>query len=204
MACSKIHIDVCARSCDFSGLPTPSFSLLDRNPEVYESPARLPYSSIGPVGIDSIGSLSGYVQHYDDDGRKTIYALTCRHVVDPNCSFDNKPSVAGTIKRQVISPAAADHANSQVTIADVIAELKFTSIGTTVSKNEIYGLEQTLEKAKLYNTELGYVHTTSGSGRLLPQSQSRSDWATISITNPAIPAENKVCELLVKVSKLSC
>ncbi len=147
--------------------------------------------------------MSGYVQHCDEDGRKTVYALTCRHVVDPNCSFDNKPYAEGAIKRQVACPAVGDHANTQVTITDVIAELRFTHIGTTVSQSEIYGLEQTLEKAKLFDTELGYVHTTSGSGRLLPQSQSRSDWATISITNPAIPAENKVCELPLKGPKLS-
>ncbi|RDL37159.1 Uncharacterized protein BP5553_04592 [Venustampulla echinocandica] len=177
-----VHIDVCHPLESSSSLATISFSLLDRNPEVYHSSARLPYSSVGLVQSEYIGTLSGYIKHRDKDGRDTVYALTCRHVIDPHSAFRNACQ-ATPAHLSVTCPAASDHNKTLETITTDIA------IGARPSQREI--LEQTLQSAKEYNIAFGDVVATSGTGRLLPHFQGRSDWAIISITNQDIMAENK-------------
>jgi hypothetical protein len=171
-----------------SSLATSPFCLLDRNPEVYDSSARLPYSSVGLVQSDYIGTLSGYIQHRDNDGRDTVYALTCRHAIDPHYALRNAGEITPTLL-SVTCPAASDHNKTIETITTDIA------IDARPSQREIASLEQTLENAKEYNIALGDVVATSGTGRLLPNFQGRSDWAIISITNHEIITENKVCSL---------
>ncbi|CZR51507.1 uncharacterized protein PAC_01384 [Phialocephala subalpina] len=187
----SIHVDVCRASRS----DIDSCSVLDRNPEVYNSTARLPYSSIGPAQINSVGTLSGYIQHRDKDGRTTVYALTCRHVIDPDGILGNKPYVedSGHPKQQVTCPATSDHKTTIQEINTKITTLQWATefrndINTT---REITTLDQALKNAMQYNIDLGHIYATSGLGRLLPQFQGRSDWAVMSVTNPAISAGNK-------------
>jgi hypothetical protein len=154
-----------------------------------------------------VGTLSGYIQHRDKDGRTTVYALTCRHVVDPFGILGNKPYVedSGHREQQVTCPAAGDHKTTMQEINNKITTLQWATefrndINTT---REITTLDQALKKAMQYNISLGHVYATSGLGRLLPQFQGRSDWAIMSITNPAISAENKVCNFYSKTSMIA-
>jgi hypothetical protein len=144
-----------------------------------------------------VGTLSCYVRHRDDAARETVYALTCRHVVDPLCALGTEPYVAvegsGHHNHRMNSPAAGDHETTMWKITADLDEHWQAPIDAEAYRRENTTLAQVLEKARQYNIDLGYVYATSGVGRLLPHCLGRSDWAIIAITNPAIPAENKVC-----------
>jgi len=130
--------------------------------------------------------LSGYIQHRDKDGRDKVYALTCRHVIDPHSALGNASQITPALL-SVTCPATSDH---NETIQTITSDIVIDAV-----PSERATLEQTLENAKEYNIAFGDVYATSGTGRLLPHFQGRSDWAIISITNPDIMAENKVCSL---------
>jgi hypothetical protein len=89
------------------------------NPEVYNSAARLPYSSMGLSQSNFVGTLSGYIQHRDKDGRDTVYALTCRHVIDPDSSLVNAGPITPALL-PVTCPATSDHIQTIQIIVDEI------------------------------------------------------------------------------------
>ncbi|KUJ21217.1 uncharacterized protein LY89DRAFT_681805 [Mollisia scopiformis] len=53
----SIYVNVCRASRS----DIDSCSVLNRNLDVYNSPTRLLYSLIGPIDINSVGTLSGYI-----------------------------------------------------------------------------------------------------------------------------------------------
>ncbi len=150
-----------------------------------------------------MGTLSGYIQHRDKDGRTTVYALTCRHVVDPDGILGKNPYVkhSGHPKYQVTCPATWDHTTTIEEISTRIDGLQLAQEfqNNTPRTHEIYTLNQALTNARRCDINFGHVYATSGLGRLLPQFQGRSDWGIISITNPTVSAENKVCNLYLRL-----
>ena len=97
----------------------------------------------------------------------------------------------------VACPAESDHETTIKTITVKINNLKGTL--TTRYQEEKIALQQTLQMAKQYNTTFGDVYATSGIRRMLLNCKGRSDWAIISITNPDVIVENKVCILSMVV-----
>jgi hypothetical protein len=138
--------------------------------------------------------LSGYIQHRDEDGRDTVYALTCRHVIDPHSNLANAGPITPTLL-PVTCPAQGDHNETIRTITNDIIIKERLSERFSKAFSERAMLQQTLRNAEQYNIAFGNVYATSGTGRLLPNFEGRSDWAIISITNPDIMAENSVCSL---------
>jgi len=108
-----------------------------------------------------VGTLSGYIQHRDKDGRTTVYALPCRHVIDPDGILGNKPYVedSGHPKQQVTCPAASDH---KTTIQKINTKINTLQWATKFQNNinttcEITTLDQALKNAMQYNIDLGHV-----------------------------------------------
>ena len=62
-------------------------------------------------------------------------------------------------------------------------------------------LKQALTNGSQYNIAFGNVYATSGVLRMLPETQGRSDWAIMSITNPTVLAKNQVSKSSLWTSK---
>lgn len=117
-----------------------------------------------------MGTLSGYIQHRDKDGRTPVYALTYSHVVDPFGILGNEPYVedSGHREQQVTCPAASDHKTTMQELNTKITTLQWATefqidINTT---REITTLDQALKKAMQYNINLGHVYATFGFGQI--------------------------------------
>lgn len=194
--------------------------LIDGNPQVYNSTARRPGLSIGPAETEkkhTVGTLTCFIKH-TEKGKTEGFALTCRHVIDPDNSLSPIGGISKNINKlisthkhiQVDCPQHGDHSNTVTAIEGLIEstanriEMFGKALGRT--NTSLTDLRSTLVNAKQYDIRLGQVCATSGFNRLLPplpahfpfqgssvgKPTGRADWILVELTNHTIPLENKV------------
>jgi len=165
--------------------------LFDKYPLVFDDPAPLPGSSIGPVERSTCtGTLSLYLEHCGE-----IYALTNEHVVNgyEATVLGTRQSykyLDGMEKHYIHSPSDADCESTralQKERLELFEKMKTTDKEYYQKKkaiidNIIEEQKSRIKKIDNYDREFGYVVLTSGSLPPSTPQQPRQDWALISLT----------------------
>ena len=171
------------------------------NPET-----RYPGASIGPAeseNINSVGTLSGLLQHTKSDGTIEYFAYTNCHVVDPYNTLENRigipyvnlPERRGSKPTRIVEcPQHHDWVWTKTNLQSDVEEMEETAgsaLEMSGGNRELLDLKAILKQMLDYKIELGPCIATSGHGRKLHNTEFKADWALIKVQPGSVV--NQVC-----------